>query len=96
MNIFNERQKIAWNNMLLLIESYESNKISFFDLVSNLEKILDEGEFNDKELIIRWYKVWGTLETSKAVALDRNLTLMNEKVEEDVQEMKRFLLSKVK
>ena len=81
---FNDHQKRLWQSMIDMISQYlEQSSSDFYALVVNLEGALDASELKDAELVTKWYKYWGPLETRRAYAAykDGNVTYDDAKEE---------------
>lgn len=91
MNTFNQQQHRLWKSMIDSIKLFMDNKISFQKLVSDLHGAMQAGDFNDTELIKKWYELWGRLEIHNAVSLDSGNLLTKEEVLNDVILLKDFL-----
>ncbi|MGJ1421053.1 hypothetical protein ACR79T_15640 [Sphingobacterium spiritivorum] len=63
---FSKHQSRLWRKMIGSIADFRSGKITFFDLVSELEGALYAGEFKDEDLIKKWYDFWTPLEILNA------------------------------
>lgn len=74
--------------MLELIEAYRIDQIRYSVLVNGLEGILDASEIRDKDLIERWYDLWGPLEIRNALDGDK---VSREEVAAELDAMDFFL-----
>jgi hypothetical protein len=64
--LFNEHQLRLWNSMIKSIESFRKGELPYHNFVDELEGALDAGEFQNKELIRKWYDFWTPLEILRA------------------------------
>lgn len=60
-------QMRLWGRMHQHIDQYRNGKISFGELVLNLERTLDACEFKNQDLVKEWYEFWGPLEIRAAL-----------------------------
>lgn len=56
--------------MIGFIDSYETGRLNFPQLVVSLQSALDAGEFKDQALFKRWYSFWTPLEIRRAVVIE--------------------------
>ncbi len=88
MYSLNEHQLHLWKKMISIIENYQIGKISYNDMVGELEGTLDAGEFNDQELIEKWYDLWTPLEIERA---KDERTIKKTEIKQYIKAMKAFL-----
>lgn len=80
--------------MIKSIEDFQINLISYPELVYDLEGSLDAGDFENKELIERWYKFWGPLEILYATKGENVSIESANKYVLDMQSFLKEILSK--
>jgi len=59
---FTEHQSRLWGGMIEFIENFRKGQSCYSDLIYGLEGALDSGDYQNKELIKRWYEYWTPLE----------------------------------
>ena len=74
--------------MLNSIEGFRKGELQYYDFVGELEGALDAGEFQDKELVNKWYDYWTPLEILRA---QKGNNVSIKEVEEYLSEMESFL-----
>lgn len=93
--MFNEHQIRLWKHMIEFIDSFNKDNISFSKLVGELHGALQAGDFN-KDLVNKWYNLWGDLEIYNAVKLDTGEPVIKEEVMKYVKAMREFLIEQLK
>jgi hypothetical protein len=86
--LFNEHQSRLWNSMLKSIADFREEKVKYYDFVGALEGALDAGEFQNKDLIQKWYDYWTPLEILRAQK-GHNVTI--KEAEKYISDMESFL-----
>jgi hypothetical protein len=64
--IFDEHQSRLWKNMIESIKKFRVGDMLYSDLVGELQGALDSGDYQDKELVLKWYNLWSPLEILNA------------------------------
>jgi len=76
--------------MIKSIESFRNGELNYYDFVGEIEGALDAGEYQNKELIIKWYDFWTPLEILRAEK-GNNVTI--EDANKYLSDMEYFLKS---
>lgn len=61
-------QTLLWEKMIQFLRDYDQRCLSFHRLVFNLKKTVEDGGFEEGELLQGWHKVWMPL----AEVIDEN------------------------
>lgn len=89
----NEHQKRLCQKMIDLIQAYLNKETEdFYSIVGQLEGNLDASEIKDLAFINQWYDSWSPLEARRAIE-GHNVNRI--KSEEELNLLKKFLLSKI-
>jgi hypothetical protein len=88
----NDHQRRIWLTMLQRIDAFMAGELGLLQLVNDLQGLLDAGEFDDRDMIDRWYELWTPLETRIAVG---GSPPPSAQIVAEVEAMKAFLESEM-